>query len=47
MYTIRPFQPNTEEDYTALVAVHNAAWPDELSTTPSWRFNDSRWPEDK
>ncbi len=47
MFTIRPFRPITEEDYAALVAVYNAAWPDELSTTASWRFHESRWPEDK
>ncbi|MGB5048000.1 MAG: hypothetical protein WBO46_03605, partial [Caldilineaceae bacterium] len=47
MFTIRPYNPTTEEEYAALVAIHNAAWPDDLSTISSWQFHDSRWPDDK
>ncbi len=47
MYSIRKYNPATEADYDLLVDIHNAAWPDELSTKASWQFHDSRWPEDK
>lgn len=47
MYTIRSFKPKTEDDYAALVAVHNLARPDEPSTTANWQFGDKHWPDDK
>jgi len=47
MYTIRPFNPTTNEDYQALLAVHNAAWPDEPASMASWRFNDTHWQKGK
>jgi mycothiol synthase len=47
MYTIRPYFPTTEEEYAPLVAVHNAAWPDDLTTIASWFFRDKSWPKDK
>lgn len=47
MYSIRPFEATTDEDYALLIGIHNAAWPDELATLASWRFHESRWPKDK
>ena len=47
MYTIRPYKATTEEEYAALLEIHNAAWPDELSTMASWQFHDSRWRKNK
>lgn len=42
--SIRPFQPSPEE-YAAVVAVHNAAWPDERQYTgEDWQQNDAEWP---
>ena len=37
-FTIRRFTP---DDYPALVAVHNAAWPDYADTVDEWKFNDA------
>lgn len=47
MYTIRHFNPASTADYEALVAVHNAAWPDEPGSVASWRYNDESWPAGK
>ncbi len=47
MYTLRPYNPMTDEEYAALVEIHNKAWPDELSNLSNLRFHDSRWPADK
>ena len=41
MYTIRPFEP-TDADYEAVVAVQNAAWPDEPTTVHDMKHNDSQ-----
>jgi GNAT superfamily N-acetyltransferase len=38
-FTIRPFE-STDEDYRAVVDISNANWPDELSSTESWRHRD-------
>ena len=46
MYTIRPYKATTEEEYAALVAIHNAAWPEEPETIASWRFHNDRRPTD-
>lgn len=40
MHTIRPFQP-TDAEYEAVVAVANAAWPDEQDTVANWKHNDN------
>ncbi|MEM7029772.1 MAG: GNAT family N-acetyltransferase [Chloroflexota bacterium] len=40
MYTIRPFEP-TDAEYDAVVAVANAAWPDEQDTVANWKHNDA------
>ena len=42
MLTITEFMP-TEEEYAALVAVYNGAWPDEPTTVASVKHGDSRW----
>lgn len=42
-YIIRLFEP-TDDEYAAVVAVHDAAWPDETHRPPaSWRSNDEEW----
>jgi GNAT superfamily N-acetyltransferase len=38
-FIIRPFQEN-EAEYRAIVAVHNAVWPDFPDTTEEWRHQD-------
>lgn len=44
MYTVRPFQPSPQE-YAAIVAVHNAAKPDERQETDErWQQDDIDWP---
>ncbi|NJN81922.1 MAG: GNAT family N-acetyltransferase [Caldilineaceae bacterium] len=40
MYTIRPFEP-TDAEYESVVAVYNAAWPDDPSTVENWKHNDT------
>jgi GNAT superfamily N-acetyltransferase len=45
MLTIRPFQP-TAQEYTALVAIHNAIWPDEPTTVDYVRFRHEAWPQE-
>jgi len=47
MYTIQPYKPVTDEEYTVLVNIHNTAWPDELTALESWRHRDNTWPEGK
>ena len=47
MFTIRPNHPTTDEEYAALVAVRNAAWPDEPEAIANLRFSDERWRENK
>ncbi len=37
MFTIREFD-QSEQDYTAAIAVQNAAWPDEPSTVAGWKY---------
>lgn len=39
MYNIRKFNFSTS-DYEAVVAVHNADWPDEPDTVENWKFSD-------
>lgn len=46
MYTIRPFEP-TDAEYEAVVAVANAAWPDEQDTVENWKHNDATRNEDR
>jgi mycothiol synthase len=44
MNTVRLFNP-TDAEYAAIVAVHDAAWPDERHFTPErWRSGDEEWP---
>jgi len=43
MLTIRPFQP-TAQEYAALVAIHNASWPEEITTVETMRYRDTSWP---
>lgn len=43
MVTIRPFQP-TAQEYAALVAIHNASWPEEITTVEMMRYRDAIWP---
>jgi hypothetical protein len=44
MYTVRLFHP-TEQEYAAIVAVYNAAWPNERHYTGTdWQTNDQEWP---
>ena len=45
MITIRPFQA-TDPDYAALVAIHNAVWPTEITTVTVARYRDAQWPAD-
>jgi GNAT superfamily N-acetyltransferase len=43
MYTVRLFEP-TDAEYAAIVAVHDAAWPDERRIAPDrWAANDAEW----
>ena len=43
--TVRPFDP-TADEYAAVVAVHNAAWPDErVALVQDWQENDREWPD--
>lgn len=44
MYSVRTFQP-TPAEYAAIVAIYNAAWPDERPITVQMaRDNDQEWP---
>ncbi len=43
MITIRPFQ-STAQEYSALVAIHNAVWPEEVTSSAVIRFRDESWP---
>ncbi len=44
MYAVRAFQP-TPAEYEAIVAIYNAAWPDERPITVQMaRDNDEEWP---
>lgn len=48
MLTVRPYHPESEADYEAIVAVHNAMWPDEKSRASDWRYYDHEdWPEER
>lgn len=47
MYTIQPYSPVKDDEYTLLVQIHNTTWPDELTTLESWRYRDNTWPEGK
>lgn len=40
MYTIREFN-FTDQDYADVVAVHNADWPDEMTTVEDWQYFNS------
>jgi len=41
MYIIRDFEP-TDAEYKSVVAVCNAAWPDDLSTVSDWTHGDKQ-----
>ena len=39
MFTIRPFT-YSDQDYAAVIAIHNAVWPDQSDTIEAWKYRD-------
>lgn len=46
MFSVRPYYPQTDAEYEAIVAVHNRMWPEYASRASDWRYEDEEeWPE--